>query len=47
MVSGSDRACEYWRDDYRIDGAEGLELHLFYRAMIWWGVSGLYSFASS
>jgi hypothetical protein len=20
MVLGSDRACEYWRNDYRIDG---------------------------
>jgi Transposase DDE domain len=37
MVSGSDRACEYWRDDYRIDGVDGLELHHLYRAMIWLG----------
>jgi hypothetical protein len=37
MVSGSDRACEYWRDDYRIDGIEGLQLHHLYRAMTWLG----------
>jgi hypothetical protein len=37
MVSGSDRACEYWRDDYRIDGIDDLELHHLYRAMIWLG----------
>jgi hypothetical protein len=33
MVSGSDRACEQWRIDYRIAGAEGLHLHHLYRAM--------------
>jgi hypothetical protein len=37
MVSGSDRACEYWRNDYRIDGVDDLELHHLYRAMIWLG----------
>ena len=37
MVSGSDRACEHWRDDYRIDGIEGLQLHHLYRAMSWLG----------
>ena len=37
MVSGSDRACERWLDAYRIDGAEGLELHHLYRAMTWLG----------
>jgi hypothetical protein len=37
MVSGSDRACEYWRNDYRIDGIDDLELHHLYRAMIWLG----------
>jgi hypothetical protein len=37
MVSGSDRACEYWRNDYRIDGMDDLELHHLYRAMIWLG----------
>src|ERR1700683_2150586 len=35
--SGSDRACEYWRNDYRIDGIDDLELHHLYRAMIWLG----------
>ena len=37
MVSGSDRACEHWRDDYRIDGIDELELHHLYRAMSWLG----------
>jgi hypothetical protein len=37
MVSGSDRACEKWRADYAILGAEELELHHFYRAMAWLG----------
>jgi len=37
MVSGSDRACERWLEAYRIDGAEGLELHHLYRAMTWLG----------
>jgi hypothetical protein len=37
MVSGSDRACERWLEAYRIDGAEGLELHHLYRAMGWLG----------
>ncbi len=37
MVSGSDRACEQWRDDYRIDGAGDLQLHHLYRAMAWLG----------
>jgi hypothetical protein len=37
MVSGSDRACEHWRDDYRIDGIDKLELHHLYRAMGWLG----------
>jgi hypothetical protein len=27
FVSGSDRAAEKWRADYRIEGAEGLQLH--------------------
>src|SRR5215471_3036222 len=30
MVSGSDRACEHWRNDYRIDGIDELELHHLY-----------------
>jgi len=33
MVSGSDRACEKWRRDYRVEGAEDLDLHHLYRAM--------------
>jgi hypothetical protein len=37
MVSGSDRACEHWRDDYRIDGVADLQLHHLYRAMAWLG----------
>ncbi len=37
MVSGSDRACEQWRDDYRIDGVGELQLHHLYRAMAWLG----------
>jgi hypothetical protein len=37
MVAGSDRACEQWRSDYRIAGAEGLHLHHLYRAMAWLG----------
>ena len=37
MVSGSDRACEQWRDDYRIDGVDELQLHHLYRAMAWLG----------
>jgi hypothetical protein len=37
MVSGSDRACEHWREDYRIDDIEELELHHLYRAMSWLG----------
>jgi hypothetical protein len=37
MVSGSDRACEQWRNDYRIDGADELQLHHLYRAMAWLG----------
>jgi Transposase DDE domain len=37
MISGSDRACEKWLDAYRIDGADGLDLHHLYRAMAWLG----------
>jgi len=37
MVSGSDRACEHWRNDYRVDGIDELELHHLYRAMSWLG----------
>ncbi len=37
MVSGSDRSAERWREDYRIEGTEALELHHLYRAMAWLG----------
>jgi hypothetical protein len=37
MVSGSDRACEQWREDYRIAGIDDLQLHHLYRAMAWLG----------
>jgi hypothetical protein len=37
MVSGSDRACEKWLEDYDIPGASGLALHHLYRAMAWLG----------
>jgi transposase len=36
-VSGSDRACEQWKDEYAIDGADALQLHHLYRAMAWLG----------
>ncbi len=35
--SPADRACEQWRDDYRIDGVGELQLHHLYRAMAWLG----------
>lgn len=34
---GSDRAAEVWKDGYAIEGAEGVELQHFYRAMAWLG----------
>lgn len=34
---GSDRAAETWRENYRLPGAENLELHHLYRAMAWLG----------
>jgi transposase len=37
FVSGSDRDCASWMEDYDIPGADGLELHHFYRAMAWLG----------
>ena len=37
MVSGSDRAADAWREDYRIDGTEALALHHLYRTMGWLG----------
>jgi Transposase DDE domain len=37
FVSGSDRAADRWREDYRIAGIDGLNLHQLYRAMAWLG----------
>lgn len=37
FVSGSDRAAEKWRRDYRIAGTESLDLHHLYRAMAFLG----------
>jgi Transposase DDE domain len=37
FVSGSDRDCAAWLQDYVIPGAAGLALHHFYRAMAWLG----------
>jgi hypothetical protein len=37
FVSGSDRDCVSWLEDYQIPGVEGLSLHHFYRAMAWLG----------
>lgn len=37
MVCGSDRFCERWQRDYRIQGVEDLELHQLYRAMAFLG----------
>ena len=37
FVSGSDRSCVDWMQSYTIEGAEGLGLHQFYRAMAWLG----------
>lgn len=37
FVSGSDRDCTSWMSDYDIPGADGLDLHHFYRAMAWLG----------
>jgi hypothetical protein len=34
---GSDRMCDKWVDDYRIEGIEEVELHHHYRAMAWLG----------
>lgn len=35
--SGSDRQAVRWKEDQGIDGADGLQLHQFYRAMAWLG----------
>ena len=37
FVSGSDRSCEVWMQDYAIEGSEKLALHHFYRAMAFLG----------
>jgi transposase len=37
FVSGSDRSCEKWHRDYKINGIEGLSLHHLYRAMSFLG----------
>ena len=37
FVSGSDRDCSSWLEDYDIPGVDGLDLHHFYRAMAWLG----------
>lgn len=35
--SGSDRQAVRWKEDQRIDGAQGVQLHQIYRAMAWLG----------
>jgi hypothetical protein len=37
MGGGSDLAADRWREDYRIAGSDGLDLHHLYRAMAWLG----------
>ena len=37
FCGGSDRAADRWRENYRIEGVEGLDLHHLYRAMAWLG----------
>ena len=37
FAGGSDRAADRWREDYRIEGVDGLDLHHLYRAMAWLG----------
>ena len=37
MRGGSDLAADRWREDYRIAGTDGIELHHLYRAMAWLG----------
>ena len=37
FVSGSDRSCEKWNRNYRIDGVEEVSLHHLYRAMTFLG----------
>jgi hypothetical protein len=37
FASGSDRAAEAWKENYRIPGTDDLSLHQLYRAMGWLG----------
>jgi transposase len=37
LTSGSDRFCDKWRRDYRIEGVDDLDLHHLYRAMAFLG----------
>ncbi len=37
FVSGSDRGCDRWRRDYRIEGTDEIDLHHLYRAMAFLG----------
>ncbi|MDR4508274.1 MAG: IS1634 family transposase [Candidatus Brocadiaceae bacterium] len=37
FASGSDRSCDKWRENYVIEGTEGLSLHHLYRAMNYLG----------
>ncbi len=37
FISGSDRFCDEWRRDYKINGTEELSLHHLYRAMAFLG----------
>ncbi len=37
MVSGSDRFCDKWHRDYRLEGVDHLSLHHLYRAMAFLG----------
>lgn len=37
FCSGSDRAAEKWKEDFRIDGVEDIALHQLYRSMNWLG----------
>lgn len=37
ICSGSDRSCEKWKKDYKIEGVDALDLHHSYRAMGWLG----------
>ncbi len=37
LEPGSDRAAERWKEDFHIEGTDGIELHHLYRAMGWLG----------